>query len=111
MLQYAIYKIRRLGKIFQDFPRYPSTSFENVSIELQHEPIMVPVFSCLLGHYAYINENVYHANLLGCNQDINTVFTIVAQEKKDPIYISPFVRDERCFALDYMELQIALTAD
>ena len=38
---------------------------------------MAPVFSCLLGHYAYINENVYHANLLECNQGINTVFTIV----------------------------------
>ena len=32
---------------------------------------MAPVFSCLLGHYAYIKENVYHANLLGCNQGIN----------------------------------------
>ena len=71
MLQLAIFKIRGLGKIFQDFPRYPTVSFENASIELQHEPIMAPVFSCLLGHYAYIKENVYHANLLGCNQGIN----------------------------------------
>ena len=56
-----------------DFPRFPTASFKNVSIEFQHEHIMAPVFSCLLGHYVDINENVYHANLLG----ISTVFTIV----------------------------------
>ena len=40
---------------------------------------MASVFSSLLAHYAYINENVYHANLLACNQGINTVFTIVVR--------------------------------
>ena len=49
-------KLGGLGTIFQDFPKFPTASFENVSIEFQHEPIMAPVCSRLLCHYAYINE-------------------------------------------------------